>query len=208
MKREEIPQGVEIKGKITPEYETVGSAMNLQAVIEPDADGDGYGDQTQDLCPIDPTVHAACTKPTISSFRFFHSKFYVNKSASPIIASTSPKGSTMSLNLSLASTVRFTVNKRVSGRTVSGKCVRPTNKNHSKKSCTYDVKQWSFAKTLPAGVSSIAFPGTAKVNGHTKSLTVGDYDASAVAVSTFTSTTGDAKSAKFSIVAAPKPSHH
>ena len=32
----------------------------VNADIERDADGDGYGDETQDLCPSDPTRHAAC----------------------------------------------------------------------------------------------------------------------------------------------------
>ncbi|TML03394.1 MAG: DUF11 domain-containing protein [Actinobacteria bacterium] len=32
----------------------------MNADIEHDADGDGYGDETQDLCPDDPTRHTAC----------------------------------------------------------------------------------------------------------------------------------------------------
>jgi len=31
----------------------------LEATIEPDADGDGFGDETQDACPGDPTLQAA-----------------------------------------------------------------------------------------------------------------------------------------------------
>ncbi len=31
-----------------------GVALFLQATVEPDADGDGYGDTTQDACPADP----------------------------------------------------------------------------------------------------------------------------------------------------------
>ncbi len=31
--------------------------LNESAVLEPDADGDGYGDETQDTCPLDPTTH-------------------------------------------------------------------------------------------------------------------------------------------------------
>lgn len=34
----------------------------VNADIEPDADGDGYGDETQDLCPGDATLHAACPR--------------------------------------------------------------------------------------------------------------------------------------------------
>ena len=32
----------------------------VNADIEHDADGDGYGDETQDLCPGDPTRHTTC----------------------------------------------------------------------------------------------------------------------------------------------------
>jgi Domain of unknown function DUF11 len=32
----------------------------VNADIEPDVDGDGYGDETQDLCPSDPTRHTTC----------------------------------------------------------------------------------------------------------------------------------------------------
>jgi ribosomal protein S8E len=39
--------------------------VNLSAVLEPDADGDGYGDVTQDLCPTNAATHDACpTQPT------------------------------------------------------------------------------------------------------------------------------------------------
>jgi hypothetical protein len=31
--------------------------LNVSARVEPDADGDGYGDETQDACPQDPAVH-------------------------------------------------------------------------------------------------------------------------------------------------------
>jgi hypothetical protein len=34
--------------------------LNLEATIEPDADGDTYGDETQDLCPTNASVHTAC----------------------------------------------------------------------------------------------------------------------------------------------------
>jgi hypothetical protein len=34
--------------------------LPVVATIEPDADGDGYGDLTQDLCPSDPTTQGPC----------------------------------------------------------------------------------------------------------------------------------------------------
>jgi len=38
--------------------------IDLSAVLEADADGDGFGDTTQDLCPSDPSTQGACrTEP-------------------------------------------------------------------------------------------------------------------------------------------------
>jgi hypothetical protein len=47
----------------TPARSASGSAaveMLLQATIEPDADGDTYGDETQDQCPTDPLTRGPC----------------------------------------------------------------------------------------------------------------------------------------------------
>jgi len=37
--------------------------LNVSAQLEPDADADGFGDETQDLCPSDASTHAACADP-------------------------------------------------------------------------------------------------------------------------------------------------
>jgi hypothetical protein len=37
--------------------------LPARAVIEPDADNDGYGDETQDLCPSNASVQTACPMP-------------------------------------------------------------------------------------------------------------------------------------------------
>ena len=37
--------------------------LDVSAKLEPDADGDGYGDETQDLCPTDATTNGACADP-------------------------------------------------------------------------------------------------------------------------------------------------
>lgn len=43
-------------------YTAVGTPfqLDISAVLEPDADGDGFGDETQDLCPTDATTQGAC----------------------------------------------------------------------------------------------------------------------------------------------------
>jgi hypothetical protein len=37
--------------------------VNMAAALEPDADNDGYGDETQDACPSDPTLQTKCSPP-------------------------------------------------------------------------------------------------------------------------------------------------
>jgi uncharacterized repeat protein (TIGR01451 family) len=45
----------------SPLAATPNSQLELQATIESDADGDGYGDETQDDCTNDPGLHTACS---------------------------------------------------------------------------------------------------------------------------------------------------
>ena len=45
----------------TMAYGMVGALqVDLSAVLEPDADHDGYGDETQDKCPTDPSTQGPC----------------------------------------------------------------------------------------------------------------------------------------------------
>jgi len=41
-----------------------GAALPVAARVEPDADGDGYGDESQDACPSQATTQAPCVPPT------------------------------------------------------------------------------------------------------------------------------------------------
>jgi hypothetical protein len=41
-----------------------GLELLMNADVEPDADHDGYGDQTQDACPTDASTHGQCPPPT------------------------------------------------------------------------------------------------------------------------------------------------
>ncbi len=46
---------------------TIEHALPVEVTIEPDADGDGYGDLTQDACPADPAAHLApCPPPAVA----------------------------------------------------------------------------------------------------------------------------------------------
>jgi Ca2+-binding RTX toxin-like protein len=40
-----------------------GARINIGATVEPDADGDGFGDETQDQCPTNATTQGPCPAP-------------------------------------------------------------------------------------------------------------------------------------------------
>jgi hypothetical protein len=42
-----------------------GHQVPLVAIVEPDVDGDGFGDETQDLCPQSAATQAACPRPSL-----------------------------------------------------------------------------------------------------------------------------------------------
>lgn len=55
----EVPVG----GKAKPAGIEDFSLLALVVVVEPDADGDGYGDETQDKCPQSATTQGTCPAP-------------------------------------------------------------------------------------------------------------------------------------------------
>ncbi|MEA2346881.1 MAG: hypothetical protein QOG62_668 [Thermoleophilaceae bacterium] len=58
--------GLGIVDSVSFDY-PIGSAnteLLVQATVEPDADGDEYGDETQDLCPTDATKQGECVAPS------------------------------------------------------------------------------------------------------------------------------------------------
>ncbi|MGH2958154.1 MAG: hypothetical protein ACRDKE_01000, partial [Solirubrobacterales bacterium] len=47
-------------------YGDYANAPAIAAVLEADADGDGFGDETQDSCPTHADLQVACPGPTVS----------------------------------------------------------------------------------------------------------------------------------------------
>lgn len=90
----------------------------VAATIEPDADGDGFGDETQDGCPSQATSQGACdtTKPGVTGFGVANGK--------------------ITYTLSEAATVKFQLAKKLPGRKAGKKCVKKTAANAAKKKCT------------------------------------------------------------------------
>ena len=54
-------------GALTPFAEVAKQRLPVVAAIEPDADGDGYGDETQDFCPQSAAVQIACPVVTVTA---------------------------------------------------------------------------------------------------------------------------------------------
>lgn len=92
-----------------------------QATVEPDADHDGYGDETQDLCPNDAAIHTACPTPADLSIAALKSKVKAKRSAtrSFMIKNTGQKPAG-------ATTFRVKSSKRVKGLKIVKGC-RPSN---------------------------------------------------------------------------------
>ncbi|HEX6584162.1 MAG TPA: hypothetical protein VF056_11225 [Thermoleophilaceae bacterium] len=113
----------------------------VQAVIEPDADGDGFGDETQDGCPTQGSNQGACDN------------------AGPVISGVAVRGRTINYSLSEAATLTFTLQKARPGRRVRGRCRRPTRRNRQRPRCLrYVTLPGSFTDAGEAGANSLTLP--------------------------------------------------
>ena len=112
----------------------------VQADIEPDADGDGFGDETQDGCPSQATTQGACdnTAPGVSGIA-------IGRRA-------------LRYNLSEQANVGVVVQKAAKGRRVRGRCRRQTRRNRTRPPCRRWVQKGSFAGSGEAGANSVTIP--------------------------------------------------
>jgi hypothetical protein len=155
-----LADGGAASGQVGPLLTYDSQKFIASADIEPDADGDGYGDETQDGCAIDPSVSGACpvfTAPTIGNFK--------NTKASAFTFSSSDAGS-----------LTITIERVTSGRKQRGKCKRAAKKG---KRCNIYKKVAEFDSPLVAGPNTI--PYKLKVGG--RSLSAGKYRVTFVATS-------------------------
>jgi hypothetical protein len=127
-----------------------GYQLNMQAVLEPDADKDGFGDDSQDCFPSDATRHGAICPdtlaPTVSELRTKHSKFAVNKKGTLIASKTSKpsKGTTFTFKSSEAATVAFSISR--------------VSKSAKTKKTTLKLVE-TFKRSATAGANSVAYSG-------------------------------------------------
>src|SRR5205085_4335180 len=86
----------------------VAGELLVSADIEPDADHDGFGDETQDQCPSQATTQGPCDR------------------AAPAVSGLRVSSGKVSYTLSEGATVSFRLERAATGRKVKGKCVRQT----------------------------------------------------------------------------------
>jgi hypothetical protein len=132
----------------------------VAAVVEPDADGDGFGDETQDQCPTQASTQGACdnTKPGVSGFKV--------------------KGSKISYKLSEPATISFKLERKSPGRKVGGKCVKQKPSNKKKKKCPRFKKVGAkFSGPGKQGANTAPLPNGKKLKPGTYRLTITATDA-------------------------------
>jgi hypothetical protein len=141
--------------------------LNVAATMEPDLDGDGLGDESQDPCPTvagtvcpspKPVEPAAdVTSPRLKNLFIRPTAFRVaGKRSARSSAST---GATFGYTLSEAASVSFTIERLSRGRRVKRKCVKPKRSNRRSKPCTRAKPLGSFTRQSSAGTNRKRFSG-------------------------------------------------
>jgi hypothetical protein len=156
-----IPDGspFTVTGSIGPPTQT---KLMISADIEPDLDGDTYGDETQDLCPSRADAHGACPPPVISKPTFSKGVF--------------------SFSSDIAAKATTTLFKVSNGRKVGKKCKAKAKKG---KRCKIYTKFAQWNDDVVAGANKISY--AYKVGG--KSLKRGTYRATITVTSPQNTTT-------------------
>jgi hypothetical protein len=139
--------------------ESTGELL-VAATIEPDADGDGFGDETQDQCASQKTTQGPCD------------------TSAPGVKGLKVAGGKILYNLSEAATVTFKLEKKLPGRKVGRKCVKQTPQNKTKKRCPRFKKVGAqFSGPGAAGPNKATLPNGKKLKPGTYRLTMTATDA-------------------------------
>lgn len=165
-----------VDGQAARPSSDVTEELEIAATIEPDADRDGFGDETQDRCSTDATRQGACSDGRVTT--------------PPLtIRGLRVSGGRITYTLGAAASVKQQVLRAVSGRKVGRRCVRPTRANAGKRHCTRFVKVGRTIVTSgKAGANAVPLPKpkgrplapgsyrvtvTARANGRAVSATAG-----------------------------------
>ena len=107
--------------------------------------------------PSSPAPTGDIVTPSISRFRLTPPMFRAARSGPALSALV---GTRISITLSEAANVTFRVRRLLAGRSVRGRCVRPTARNRRAPRCTRRVRlRGRIVRTLPAGASQLRYRG-------------------------------------------------
>ena len=170
-----------------------GREFLYNATVEPDADGDGYGDESQDACPTNAATFGNCPvadppparppaalpdteAPLLTGVSLSDRVFRVSKSSVGALIDT-PHGTDFRFSLSEAATATFTIQQQFDGRRVNGDCRKPTSGNRKRGRCVRYVPVRTFARAAATGENSVAFMGWIRVRGVSRALREARYRA-------------------------------
>jgi hypothetical protein len=132
----------------------------VQGTIEPDADGDGFGDETQDQCPSQATTQGPCDN------------------TAPSVSGAGVSAGVLSYTLSEASTVTLRLEKKTAGRKVGGKCVVQTKKNRGHARCPrFKPVGAAFSGPGAAGPNKVTLPNGKRLKPGSYRVTITAVDA-------------------------------
>jgi hypothetical protein len=94
--------------------------------------------------------------PVISGLRLTNTRFRVDRIGT---SATARRGTTFRYSLSEVAVVRFTIERRLKGRLVDGRCRRPTRQNRDARACTRYRRVGSFRRSAAAGANKTKIRG-------------------------------------------------
>jgi hypothetical protein len=163
-------QGAPTVGSTVPYIERHEEAARIPifATVEPDADGDGYGDETQDKCPTDASTHEACPV-----------KATPPPPAAPITLSASAAAKKTFLTVSLTTTAQASVTVTGTVKIGKGKPVKLSGNTQTvalgalaKFTVLFPAKLKAALKQLPSNKKLTISLSASAPGATTKTLTV------------------------------------
>lgn len=170
----------------TPTHNTPTPNLQLQlnADVEPDADNDGFGDETQDGCPGDPARQAppcatgptnpggtpSNAAPTVSAVTVKPRTFRLGTALPRFSKVATATTIAFKLSEAAATTVVFTQNR--AGRLVGKRCKLQTARLHTGKRCKVLTRRGGLSTAGKKGANKLRFAG--RLSAHRK-LPPGSY---------------------------------
>jgi DNA-binding beta-propeller fold protein YncE len=125
-----------------------------------------------------PTPTSPVSRLTMTALGISPSALVPDLGPGPSASVARKRGALVTFKLSSAATVAFAIERKVPGRTVGGRCARPTRANRKRRTCTRLLVIGSFTRAGVAGSNRFHFTGRA----NRRRLALGNYLLIAVAI--------------------------